>query len=205
MGIALGLPVAAGGPLIAPDALRNCLGSGHAMGSCIGKFYGEWRGQGVSYSRRSLGCGLRWPLASGGRCPWDGQSFWYAWRVFVCRVARGLPSCSPSTRTYILPSVSPYTLYRMICSSLLSASVDDYVNRFFQGRLSYRITYYCTRACEECLVNAPGVASCRGRFHGNHPGIARCSGRPLGDCTRCIVKLRGGWPCNGQLHWEAPR
>ena len=32
-----------------------------------------------------------------------------------------LLSCSPSTRTYLLPSVSLYTLYRMICSSLLSA------------------------------------------------------------------------------------
>ena len=102
-----------------------------------------------------------------------------------------LLSCSSSTRTYLLPSVSPYTLYRMIFSSL------PYMNNFFQGRLSYRIAYYCTRAWEECSVNAPGVANCRGRFHGNRPGSARCSGRPLGDCTRCIVKLRGEWPCNG--------
>ena len=143
------------------------------MASCIGKLLGERRGQGVLYSRRCLGCGLRWP-----------REMPLGWPVIlVCMEGASvsgcscLLSCSLSTRTYLLPSVSPYTLYRMIFSSLL------YMNNFFQGRLLYRITYYCTRAWEKCSLNAPGVANCRGRVHGNRPGIARCSGRPLGDCT----------------------
>ena len=89
------------------------------MASCIGKLLDEWRVQGVLYSRRCLGCGLRWP-----------REMPLGWPVIlVCMEGASvsccscLLSCSPSTRTYLLSSFSPYTLYRMILPSLLHESL----------------------------------------------------------------------------------